>query len=93
MLSLTSLETSWAALESNSLFSWNFGSTKIVGQKQFWVQKNFESKTNFGSKNIVGLKKFESAKYFESKTFGPPFLRRRVKYGGLVWGFHSFALE
>ena len=26
---------------------------------------------------------FETAKYFESKTFGPPFLRHRVKYGGL----------
>ena len=36
-----------------------------------WVQKNF------------GSKKFESAKYFESKIFGPPFLRHRVKYGGL----------
>ena len=36
-----------------------------------------------GSKKIVGPKQFESAKYFESKIFGPPFLRHRVKYGGL----------
>ena len=30
--------TSWAALESNSLLSWNFGSEKFLGRKKFWVQ-------------------------------------------------------
>ena len=61
---------------------------KIYGSRIIFDQKNFGSKKiwvkkNFGSKKIVGPKKFESAKYFESKIFGPPFLRHRVKYGGL----------
>ena len=70
--------TSWLKAWSKSNF----------GFKKFWVRKNFGSKKmlvekNYWSKKIVGPKKFESAKYFELKNFGPPFLRQRVKYGGL----------
>ena len=59
-----------------------------MGPKKLWVQKNFGSRKivdpeKFCVQKIVGPKKFESAKYFESKIFGPPFLRHRVKYGGL----------
>ena len=36
-----------------------------------------------GQKKILSPKRFESEKYFESKIVGPPFLRHRVKYGGL----------
>ena len=49
----------------------NLGSEKILGPKKFWGQKNC------GSKNIWVCKKILF------KIFGPPFLRHRVKYGGL----------
>ena len=60
-----------------------------------WVKRILWVQKYFGSKKIVSPKKFESEKNCESKIFGPPplFLRYRVKYGGLDWGFHSFALE
>ena len=54
--------TSWAALESNSLLSWNFLSKKFLGPKEFWVQKTF------GSKKVLGPKMFWVQKIFESKT-------------------------
>ena len=86
-----------------------FGSKKILGPKKFWVQKNFGSKKVLGQKKIwvnnqvwvhkiLRPKKFESAKYSVSKSFGPPFLRHRVKYGGLnkqmgvKWGFHTYQI-
>ena len=65
-----------------------FGSKKILGRKKFWVKKNF------GSKKIVGSKNFSLKIILSQKFLVPPlFLRHRVKYGALDWGFHSFALE
>ena len=54
-------QTSWAALESNSLLSWNFGSKKSFRAKRILGPKIF------GSKQILGSKKFWVQKIFGSK--------------------------
>ena len=53
------IKTSWAALESNSLLSWNFWSEKFLGPKNVWVQKQFlvQNQNNVVSKKRLGPKK------------------------------------
>ena len=58
--------TSWAALESNSLLSWNFGSKKIFGPKKIWVQKILGPK-KFWVKKILGQKSFGTKIIFDGK--------------------------
>ena len=65
----------------------NLRSKNISGPKKLWVQKILWAKKNCGSKNL-SLKNILS-----QKILVHPFLRHRVKYGGLDGGFHSLALE
>ena len=88
------------SLGTKNLGSKKFWVHKILGPKKCWVQKKFCVQKNFVSKKILGPKKlwvqkFESEKILSQTFLAPPplFLRHRVKYGGLDWGFHSLALE
>ena len=72
----------WKNFESKK-----FTSEKIFGLKKILVEKNWVAKKCLVGKNskFLGQKIFGSKKNVGSKKFEslPPFLRHRVKYGGL----------